>query len=85
MKDYVHHKQVKLMSKGNRDMIEPLTEIYEMLNLQDLHFKMLEHGIDTGRKARKERGGKKASKKFRRAKSVPHVRIDPVHTSRLDL
>ena len=53
MKDYVHHKQVKLMSKGNRDMIEPLTEIYDMLNLQDLHFKVLEHETDTGRKARK--------------------------------
>ena len=53
VKDYVHHKQVKLMSKGNRDMIEPLTEIYDMLNLQDLHFKVLEHETDTGRKATK--------------------------------
>lgn len=60
---FIKDKKVKLMSKDNKNMLNPLMEVYDLLILQDLDLRIREiNGIKLRSRGKNKRAGRKTQK-----------------------
>ena len=74
--EYISHKKLKLMSKNNNEQMDPIMQVFDLLNLQELDIKVRSvNQIEVKSRGRIKRGGKKTRRKKekleRKAQSAP--------------
>lgn len=67
--DFVMTKKVKLISKDNYEMLDPIMQVFDLLSLQELDLKIRQvNKVQVRKRGKINRGGVKATKKFKKDK-----------------
>ena len=76
--EFIGQKKLKLMSKNNNEEMDPIMQVFDLLNLQELDIKVRSvNQIEVKSRGKIMRGGKKTKKKKekleKRAQSAPPI------------